>query len=416
MTAFAGQPYLLSLNFYNEQSGVLSDPTTVQLDITYGSEIGFVPDVAGPFTYQGASTPTAGQVWRTGVGQYACYWYIPFGTPQGVYVANWTVVYQGDTYLGVENFNLSGGYQPSVPAGDTGFWTGALIYAAQGLDIEFGKVDSNGICWLWQKVEGWDGPDVQGAGVIPRSGDHGAWASPQFYAARQLTLTVTASAPSQALRDTARSLLQQAVPISDLAVLRYDEPVPKFTYVRRSGKLTETYPTLSDVTFTIGMVAPDPRKYSMVQRSLPIGLLPSGVGGGMVEPFSVPFTLNSAPPPGTATAINGGNFATPPVAVMTGPVAGPTLSNLTTGQTVAWDSLTLRTGDVFAVDFLNRQGYVNPTTVSTSPGIPSIGGTYWPADADSSWWQLGAGSTQVQFGGTAGTGSTAQVYWRDAYI
>lgn len=416
MTAFAGQPYLLNLNFYNEQSGVLSDPTSVQLDITYGSEIGFVPDVAGPYTYQGASTPTAGQVWRTGVGQYACYWYIPVGTPQGVYVANWTVVYQGDTYLGVENFNLSGGYKPTVPAGDTGFWTGGLIYSAAGLDIEFGKTDSNGITWLWQKIEGWDGPDVQGAGVIPRSGDHGAWASPQFYAARQLTLTVTASAPTQALRDTARALLQQAVPISDLAVLRYDEPIPKFTYIRRSGKLTETYPTLSDVTFTVGLVAPDPRKYSMVQRSLAIGLLPSGVGGGMVEPFSVPFTLNSAPPPGTATATNGGSFLTPPVVVVTGPVTGPTLTNLTTGQTVAWDTLTLRTGDVLAVDFLNRQGYVNPTTVSVSPGIPSTGGTYWPADADSSWWQLGPGNNQVQFGGTAGTGANAQVYWRDAWV
>lgn len=413
--AIAGQPWTLYLDFYNEVNGQLTDPSSVQLDITYGQQVGFIADTAGPYTYQGASAQVSGQVWRIGVGQYACTWNIPYGTPRGVYVANWTCAYGGKNFLGVEDFGVEGGYRPAVPAGDTGFWTGGLIYSAAGIDIEFGSVDSSGISWLWQKIEGWDSPDVQGAGVIPRSGDHGAWASPQFFAARTMTLTVTASAPSQALRDTARALLQQAVPVSDLAQLRYDEPVPKFTWVRRSGKVTEAYPTLADVTFTVGLVAPDPRKYSMVQRSLQIGLLPSGGGGSMVEPFTVPFSLASAPPPGTATAINGGNFESPPVALVTGPVTGPTLSNLTTGQTVSWGSLTLNAGDRLVVDFLNRQGYVNPTTISTSPGIPSTGGTYWPADADSAWWQLAAGSNEVEFGGSAGTGSTATYYWRDSW-
>lgn len=413
--AIAGQPWTLYLNFYQEVTGTLADPTSVQLDVTYGQQVGFVPDTYGPITYSGASSPTSGQVWRTGVGQYAAIWNIPYGTPQGVYVANWTCSFGGNNFLGVEDFTVSGSVPLSVPGGDTGYWTGGLIYDAAGLDIEFGTTDSNGITWLWQKIEGWDSPDIQGAGVIPRSGDHGAWASPQYFAARTMTLTVMASAKSQALRDTARAMLQQAVPVSDLAMLRYDEPVPKFTWVRRSGKVTEAYPTLADVTFTIGLVAPDPRKYSMTQRSLQIGLLPSGGGGSMVEPFTVPFSLAAAPPPGTAVATNGGNFMTPPVAVVTGPVTGPTLSNLTTGQTVSWDSLTLNTGDRLVVDFLNRQAYVNPTTISTSPGIPSTGGTYWPADADSSWWQLAAGNNEVEFGGAAGTGSTATYYWRDSW-
>ena len=271
--AMAGQPWVLDLNFYDEVSGVLTDPSAVQLDITYGGPVGSVSDVAGPFTYQGASSSVPGQVWRIAAGQYAFTWNIPPMTKSGVYTANWTCTYGSDEFLGVENFNVSGipgGYTPPVPAGDTGFWTGGLIYSAADLDIEFGAVDGNGICWLWQKLEGWDGPDVQGAGVIARSGDHGAWASPQYFAARTMTLTVTASAPTQALRDTARALLQQAVPISDLAQLRYDEPVSKYAWVRRSGKITESYPTLSDVTFAIGLVAPDPRKYANVQRSIQI--------------------------------------------------------------------------------------------------------------------------------------------------
>lgn len=412
--ATAGQPYTLNLNFYDENGGTLADPATVQLDITYGQEIGFAPDVGGPFQYSGASTPTPGQIWRTGVGQYSCIWQIPIGAATGVYVANWTCSYQGNTFLGVEDFSVSGGYTPAVPSGDIGYWTGGLTYGA--LDIEFGTVDSNGIAWLWQKIEGWDGPDVQGAGVIPRSGDHGAWASPQFFAARTMTWTVTASAPTQALRDTARAKLQQAVPISDLAMLRYDEPVPKYAMVRRSGKLTEAYPTLTDVTFTIGLVAPDPRLYAMAQRGITIGLLPPTPGGGFTVPFTLPVHLNAAPPPGVAIGTNGGNFNSPPVALITGPVVGPSLTNLTTGQTVSWSTLTLGTADVLVVDFLTRQAYVNPSMHSTTPGMASTGGTYWPADVNSAWWQLAPGDNQLAYGGTAGSGSTAQLFWRDSYI
>jgi hypothetical protein len=297
-----------------------------------------------------------------------------------------------------------------------GFWTGGIINAAAGLDIEFGQVDTSGICWLWNKVEGLDGPDVQGTGVIPRAGDHGAWAAPQFFAARTLTLTCTASAPTQALRDTARAMLQQAVPISGLALLRYDEPVPKQLWVRRSGKLTESYMTLTDVTFTIGLVAPDPRRYGTVQRSVSIGLLPAGAGGSFVVPFTVPFHMASAPPPGTTVATNAGSFQSPPVVVVRGPVTSPSLANLSTGQGVSWTGLALAAGDVLAVDFLNRQAFVNPTTVSTEAGIPSTGGTYWPADITSAWWQLAPGDNEVQYGGTAGTGSTAVFYWRDAWV
>lgn len=409
----AGQPVTLTVDFWI--GGVLADPSSVQLDITYGSELGFAPDVAGPFTYQGASAPTAGQVWRVSTGVYSCTWQIPASVPEGSYVANWSIGYGDGSYPGSENFWVSGGYAPPVPAGDLGYWTGGLIYPAAGLDIEFGTVDSNGIAWLWQKITGWDGPPVQGAGVIPRSGDHGAWASPQYYAARTLTLTVTASAPTQALRDAARALLQQAVPVSDLATLRYDEPVSKVARVRRSGQLTEAYPTLCDVTFTIGLVAPDMRKYATAGKTLTITPVPSGGGGGMTVPFTVPFTLDSSAPPGSAVAVNLGNFGSPPVAVITGPVTGPALANLTTGETVSWSTLTLPSGSIAVVDFLNRETWVNPSAVSTVPGMPSGTGTYWPADISSAWWDLEPGSNAIELGGSTGSGCSATLYFADAW-
>jgi Siphovirus-type tail component, C-terminal domain len=421
--AQAGQPWTIYLNFYNEQSGVLTDPSAITLDITYGSAVGLVPDVpgGGPFTYAGASQPAGNTIWRLGTGQYAFMWAIPQTAVQGVYTANWTCGFDGDNFLGEENFPVTGGVPLPVPAGDLGYWTGSLSYSpsagtpASPVTVDFGVVDANGIAWLWQKIEGWDSPDVQGSGVIPRSGDHGAWASPQYYAARTMTLTVMASAPTQALRDLARTILQAAVPISDLALLTYGEPVPKCAYVRRSGKVTESYPTLADVVFSVGLVAPDPRKYGTVTKTVTKGLAPPNSGGGLVVPFTLPVTLQAAPPPANVVAANAGNFEAPLVAVITGPAQAPVIANLTTGQAVSWSKVTLGTGDQLVIDTLNRQAWLNPTAVSYTPGIPSTGGTYYAADVPSSWWQLAPGSNTLYYSGTAAGGSAATFYFADAY-
>jgi Siphovirus-type tail component, C-terminal domain len=406
--AIPGAPFVLYLSFYDEVSGSLADPSAITLDITYGTEVGLVPDAAGPFTYTGASSYSSSQVWRIAAGQYAFAWNIPSTALPGVYVANWACTYGGNTYLGTENFPvLAGGPGIAVPGGDTGYWTGSIAYTpsagtpASPASISFGQVDASGITWLWQKLEGWDGPDVQGGGVIPRSGDQGAWASPQYFAARTLTWTVTASAPSQALRDLARELLSAAVPVSDLATLTVSEPVPKLAYVRRSGKITESYPTLADVTFVVGLVAPDPRKYGTQVYSQSANALPSG-GTGFTSPFTPPFTVPAQAPGGSMAVSNNGNFETRPLITVTGPVTGPGLVNVTTGQTVSWSGLTVPAGSQLAVDFGARQALLD--------------GGYAPADAFSSWWTLPPGTSTIQFTGDSDAGASFICQWSDAFL
>ena len=135
----------------------------------------------------------------------------------------------------------------------------------------------------------------------------------------------------------------------------------------------------------------------------------------MVVPFTVPFQTAAAPPPGSAVATNNGNFGSPPVAVISGPVTGPALINLATGQTVSWSTLTLGASDIAVVDFLNRQAVVNPTTISTVPGMPGQGGTYWPADISSAWWVVEPGDNPVQVGGSTGSGCSVSVYFADCW-
>ena len=263
--AAAGQPYYLEFQFLNYVTGTPVDPASLTLDLTYGKIAGTTADIAGPFTYTGSSVEASDTIWRTGTGAYTFRWDVPTsGLVPGVYVATWTSIYgvNNDVFQVEENFPIvSGAPFTAVPAGDTGFWTGSLSYqpswAASPFTIPFGSVDGNGVAWILESVDGWDGPPAVGQ-VIQRSADHGGWPSAQFYGPRLLTLTVMASAPTQAARDVAKTQLVQAVPISDLATFVYDEPVPKQVYFRQnaSAKIGMKFPTLVDVVFTIPVVCP----------------------------------------------------------------------------------------------------------------------------------------------------------------
>src|SRR4051812_43950141 len=99
-------------------------------------------------------------------------------------------------------------------------WTPALG-AGPPTDLEFGATDANGTWWLLKSWTGLGGASTAGQ-VVQKSGDHGAYAPPQWYGPRTITLTVQATARTEALLNVARAYLQQAIPVSDLATLRWD--------------------------------------------------------------------------------------------------------------------------------------------------------------------------------------------------
>jgi hypothetical protein len=404
-TPTPGNVWTLSLDFYNEQSGTLTDPSAVQLDITYGGQVGLVPDYAGPFTYLGSAGPSSTVVYRTATGQFSFDWNIPGNAAPGVYVANWTVTFNGDAFLIIENFYVTGGGPgPLVVGGDLGFWTGSLAYQPaylqSPLGISFGTgPDTNGISWLWQKIDGWDSPPVSGQ-VTQRADDQGGWPTAQYYAPRTMTVTVTASAPTQALRDLARAQLQQIIPVNDLALMTYNEPQAKQAYVRRSGQIVETPPTLADVTFACVIVAPDPRKYSTQQKTA-TGYFQSS-NYGITVPFTVPFTLPAQPLAGSVQCTNNGTFETRPVITINGPVSSPAITNTATGQTVSWNGLVLNAGDQLVVDMDAKQ--------------PLLNGALRQADFTSAWWVLNPGSSTIQLSGVTPGGASVNVAWRDAWI
>lgn len=292
---------------------------------------------------------------------------------------------------------------------DTGYWTGSLSYALSNgtLTVPLGSIDSNGIAWVLGKVEGWDSPDTAGQ-VIQRAADHGGYPAAQYYAARMLTLTVTASAADQATRDLARAIFQMACPVSDLATFTYNEPTPKQMLVRRSGRITETSPTLADVQFSAVLVAPDPRKYSTTLSTM--STTTASTSGGLALPFAAPFTFGSIPPAGSVVCTNAGTFECRPVITLAGPITSPTVTNITTGDTISFSTLALASGDTLIIDTDSRQAVYN--------------GALRSADATSSWWNLqptvpgvaGSGDNTIQLGGTTTGSGSMSISWRSAWI
>lgn len=287
---------------------------------------------------------------------------------------------------------------------DLGYWTAGITYtpptgAGPATDLEFGAADANGTWWALTDWSGLDGASVSGQ-VVQRAGDHGAWAPPAFYGPRTVTLTVWATARTQALRDVARAYLQQAIPVSDLATLRFDEPIPIQMAVRRSGPIVESYPTLADVVFSIPLVAPDPRKYGTALHSLTA--TQASPAAGLAPPLTPPFTLPAGAPAMAVACTNSGSFESRPTVTITGPITSPAVVNQTTGAVVSFPGMTLAASDQLVVDFSARQAYLN--------------GVYRTADYTSSWWVLPPGTTTVQVTGTASTGAQMTVAWRDAWI
>lgn len=289
---------------------------------------------------------------------------------------------------------------------DTGYFTGSLSYQApymtSPLVLSLGTgPDSNGIAWIIQKLEGWDSPQVSGQ-VIQRAADQGAYPAAQFYGPRTMTLTLRASAPDQYTRDLARALLQQVVPVNDLCTFTYNEPIPKVAYVRRSGQIPEQYDNLLEVVFSIVMVAPDPRKYSTTIYNTQSTA--ASAPGLTTIPMTIPAALSAGVAPGIIQCFNPGTYETRPDAIIRGPIVGPAISLVSTGQTVSWQSpdITLRSGDIMVVDFDARQAFLN--------------GVYVAADVKSGWFVLNPGQNQVALTAASNSGGQLTMVYQAAWI
>ncbi|MEU5442772.1 MULTISPECIES: phage distal tail protein [Streptomyces] len=223
--------------------------------------------------------------------------------------------------------------------------------------VALGAVDSAGVAWYLQTLEGWDSPDVR-AEFTDREGDHGAWASPVYLGARPITLSGTIVAPSRALLDQAMDQLRAAARLCD-TVLTVWETVPKQAIVRRSGKPLMQYASATAATYSVMVTAADPRRYGITLES-ETTRLPS-VTGGLTLPATTPWTLSATVVAGQIDAANEGDFESRPVLSIAGPVVAPQVQVQMPDNTVRLVSYAqdLAAGEVLVIDTDKRTVTIN---------------------------------------------------------
>ncbi|MGW1134552.1 phage distal tail protein [Streptomyces griseoluteus] len=241
--------------------------------------------------------------------------------------------------------------------------------------LRLGAVDSAGVVWRLQTLEGWDGAEVR-ADFQEREADHGTWASPVYLGARPLTLAGVIEAPDRGTLQTAMDQLSAAVSLTDTTLTVWEQ-VPKQVTVRRSGKPLMQYTSDRIATWSVLVTAADPRRYETTQQTGTTGL-PSTTGG-LAFPATFPLAFSATTVSGQIVASNAGTIGTRPVITITGPVSAPSVSALYPDGSLRQllYSLDLAVGDSLVIDVdahsvLLNGGVSRRRFLTVSGGWPAV--------------------------------------------
>lgn len=155
----------------------------------------------------------------------------------------------------------------------------------------------------------------------------------------------------------------------------------------------------------VSLFAADPRIYSAVLKEQSYDPTSALLGGGVNFTLSFPLEF----PTSTAShleLVNGGNFPSPPVLTIQGPVEDPSVDNDTTGETIDLRYI-MGANDVIVVDVGAREITLNG---AERPDLLRV--------QDSTWWELAAGTNQIRMRGTGMSPGVTEltVQYRDARI
>ena len=272
-----------------------------------------------------------------------------------------------------------------------------------------GSLDASSAPWRLEAVQGLDSANVR-ASTEELPEEDGAEFNPGFLGSRPIVLEgatkadlsfadrnaamVTLSRASMALRGDALLRFQpDGMPALELRVRR-EQPL---RYAGRGPRKT----------FLLPLVAADPRIYSQAVNTQ-TGTAIVQLGAAFDWVFDVNFGGGTGAIRELAVS-NAGNFPTPPVVRIEGPISNPVIANSQTGEQLSLTAnggLSLAAGQWVDVDMLAR-------TVTRNDGTNEYDKVAFPG---STWWYLNAGSTIITLNGAGSTGSTKlTATWRDAW-
>ena len=242
---------------------------------------------------------------------------------------------------------------------------------------------------------------------------HGLHAGDDFLSGR--TVTVAVEVYNETSLDSAmQSFLEAFVPASGELGLAMQLPgiangnkVRLNSRVRRRSSAVDLEWYRGIPVVIVELEATDPRLYAAAASSVSAVSITASTGGldwdaGVTNQLQWPLSWGSFTS-GEFTATNAGNFETPGVFTLQGPLTNPRVVNTTQGKKLDM-GITLSASETLVID--------------TGARTILLGGTasrYSTLTSDSEWFQLGAGGDTIQLAADSGSGSISAT-WRSAWV
>lgn len=269
-----------------------------------------------------------------------------------------------------------------------------------GIACNADGTDDAGVTWRCQTLQGWGSPGGT-LTVTQRSQDHGGWGGGSWLKPRTLVAAGTLEAPDQSTARDAVDQLCGAVSLDATTLVVSEDGVSRQCSVRRDDDVLVTWVTDTVASWSVQLIAQDPRRYSTDLITASTGL-PSSSGG-----LAWPVTWPAAWPAVVTSGVLGvdliGNISTRPRFIIAGPCSDPQVALVGSDSVLAWD-LDLVAGQYLDVDVDRRTSLLN--------GQVSRSGAMTSRD----WFDLQPGHSDIAFAASAyDPGASLTVTCRSAW-
>lgn len=274
-------------------------------------------------------------------------------------------------------------------------------------DLTLTGLDDFGAYWSASSLDGWFGSPASSLSVTQKSRGPGSWAGPRNLQSRVLSISGAVTAASPAELYAAFDRLNSAASL-DASVLAVQIGADvRSCIVYRQDAVQTTLFSDTEAIWSIQLAAADPRKFATPVTGT-AGL--PAVTGGLTFPITFPISFASTVVSGRVALNNPGNASAPVIMQLNGPLVGPSVSHVGTGDTLSFrSSLVLGASDYVVIDMeaqtVLAQGDPNATRAAlVQRALPDFG------------WLVGdPGDNVYAFTAVSGSG-TAQVWQVPAWL
>jgi hypothetical protein len=205
--------------------------------------------------------------------------------------------------------------------------------------------------YLWDSLDGWEDLPGIDSGNVSRPAAHGSWSGAKFSQERTVTFGGYVVAPD--VLAAVRDLRRVTAVAGDATELPLVVRTAGETLLAHGAIVGRVLPLPTSVTefaqVTLQWLCSDPRRYSLVEKSVALALSAPPVAG-LVYPLAYPLDYGADElPNASATATNELDAPTLPVVVFTGPLTVPRLVNQPAGVMLEF-GIELTAADTLTVD------------------------------------------------------------------